>query len=264
MKRQGFTLIELLVVIAIIALLMAILMPSLQLARDQARRIHCISNQKQLLLAWLLYKDDHDGKIVPGHTGVRSDSEVGWSNQMQWVDEPADQYGSWEMKKNAIRRGLLFKYVKEVDVYRCPADRRRESQTPTPAFRTFSIAGGANGELWSSYHRVTLYTQIKRPAEKYVFVEEMDIRGCNIGSWQMNPRDRTWTDPVAMWHNKKSTIGFADGNAEMHTWQDKSFIDWNLTAMYNPGQFSFSMTPPADDYEDVEYMARRFPYTSFR
>ena len=60
MKRRGFTLIELLVVIAIIAILMAVLMPALNIARDQARRIQCISNVKSLTLAWLLYKDDYD------------------------------------------------------------------------------------------------------------------------------------------------------------------------------------------------------------
>ena len=60
MKRRGFTLIELLVVIAIIAILMAVLMPALNIARDQARRIHCISNVKNLTLGWLLYKDDND------------------------------------------------------------------------------------------------------------------------------------------------------------------------------------------------------------
>ncbi len=52
---MGFTLIELLVVIAIIAILMAILMPALRAAKDQARRVHCVSNVKILSLAWLMY-----------------------------------------------------------------------------------------------------------------------------------------------------------------------------------------------------------------
>ena len=59
----------------------------------------------------------------------------------------------------------------------------------------------------------------------------MDTRGENIGSWQMNPKNRTWTDPLAMWHNAKSTIGFADGHGEMHTWESKSWIDWCKKAM---------------------------------
>jgi prepilin-type processing-associated H-X9-DG protein len=103
---------------------------------------------------------------------------------------------------------------------------------------------------------------LKNPTIRYIFVEEMDTRGSNLGSWQMHPRQSgsTWVDPVAMWHNKKSTLGFADGHAEMHEWRDNSFIEWNLTAMYRPASFGFSMNPPADERTDIEYMAKGFPY----
>ncbi len=251
MRRKAFTLIELLVVIAIIAVLMGILMPSLRLARDHAKRIHCVSNMKTLALGWFMYKDDNDDKLVPGHTDPGN-----------WVSRPANGNNSTlEQQYQAIRDGELFTYVgKQVDLYHCPADTRK--QGINVAFLTFSCAGGANGETWGSYEKCKLYSDIKQPATKYVFVEEADNRGTNVGSWQMHPRktNPTWTDPVAMWHNKKSTLAFADGHAEMHKWEDKSFIDWNLKAMYNEPGFSFGMTPPADDYRDIEYMSKGFPY----
>ena len=103
-----------------------------------------------------------------------------------------------------------------------------------------------SGEDWAGHTKITKYSDIKKPAETYIFVEEADVRGTNVGSWQMDPTAKTWVDPVAMWHNKQSTLGFADGHAEMHPWEDKSFIDWNLKAMYNNG-FSFNMTPPANE-----------------
>jgi len=248
MNRRAFTLIELLVVIAIIAVLMAILMPSLRLAKDHAKRIHCVSNVKTLSLAWFMYKDDNDDDLVPGHTDPGN-----------WVGR-AEQGMTLEEKKEKIREGLLYKYTETVDVYRCPAD-LRDKDPAQDTFRSFSIAGGANGENWSGYTKAKKYSDLKRPAIRYVFIEEIDPRGGNIGSWQMNPGPKTWTDPVAMWHNRKSTIGFADGRAEMHKWEDKSFIDWNLKAMYNQG-FSFGMTPPAEDFRDIDYMARGFPYKS--
>jgi prepilin-type N-terminal cleavage/methylation domain-containing protein/prepilin-type processing-associated H-X9-DG protein len=262
MRSKAFTLIELLVVIAVIAVLMAILMPALQAAKDQAQRVHCVANTRTLLLGWLLYKDDFDGRIVGGHTGIRLDNG---KNQMQWVDEPPNRADPWNVKRAAIRRGLLHKYVgEEIGIYRCPGDRRKESSSLPVAYRTFSIAGGANGEDWASYNKIKLYTELKKPAQQYIFTEEMDTRGCNLGSWQMNPRDKTWTDPLAMWHNKKSTLGFADGHAEMHTWESKSFIDWNLRFMNEPGFQGFGMTSPGDDMADAEYMARGFPYKSFK
>ena len=115
MKTRAFTLIELLVVIAIIAVLMAILMPTLRAAKDHARRIHCISNVKSLALGWFMYQEDNDGELVPGHT-----------NPGQWVLRPSDG-DTVEQKKQAIRDGLLYPYVgKEVDVYACPSDMREK------------------------------------------------------------------------------------------------------------------------------------------
>jgi prepilin-type N-terminal cleavage/methylation domain-containing protein/prepilin-type processing-associated H-X9-DG protein len=67
-RQRGFTLIELLVVVAIIALLMAILMPSLHKARKQARAVACLSNLKQWGYIWFMYTDDSDGKFNTGES----------------------------------------------------------------------------------------------------------------------------------------------------------------------------------------------------
>ncbi|MHC4629357.1 MAG: prepilin-type N-terminal cleavage/methylation domain-containing protein, partial [Planctomycetota bacterium] len=76
-KQRGFTLIELLVVIAIIAILLAILLPALHRVREQGRRVVCMSNLKQLSLAWIMYADENGGKLVNGAAGF-TDTTTSW------------------------------------------------------------------------------------------------------------------------------------------------------------------------------------------
>jgi prepilin-type N-terminal cleavage/methylation domain-containing protein/prepilin-type processing-associated H-X9-DG protein len=95
-KKQGFTLIELLVVIAIIAILAAILFPVFAQAREKARAISCLSNEKQLGLAFAQYTQDNDEKN-PNGINWFSPGGNGWAGQ-------------------------LYPYVKSTQVYRCPDD----------------------------------------------------------------------------------------------------------------------------------------------
>lgn len=67
-RRGGFTLVELLVVVAIICLLMSLSLPALNQAHRQAEQVHCLANQRQLMLAWLLYAPDHDDKLCTPNT----------------------------------------------------------------------------------------------------------------------------------------------------------------------------------------------------
>jgi prepilin-type N-terminal cleavage/methylation domain-containing protein len=251
MKKRAFTLIELLVVIAIIAVLMAILMPALSRAKDQARRLHCINNVKTLTFTWLLYKDDNDDKMVGGHPARTSDA---------WMLGPrGNDPDPLERCKEGLRQGLLFPYVKNIDVYRCPSDDRTTRQGMY-TFGSFSISGALNGEEkeWSNRHLI-LYSEIKNPAETFVFVEEIDPRGYNMGSWVVS-RDfgNNWIDPLAIWHSKnRSTLGWADGSANMHTWVNQSTIDAAMRAAWGDTS-AFNVTPPADERDDLRFMQKRY------
>jgi len=252
MKKGAFTLIELLVVIAIIAILLAILMPALNIAKDQARRIHCISNVKSLTLAWLLYKDDNDDKLVGGLPQRQSDA---------WMLGPRGNHPDpLEQAKEGLRQGKLFEYTKRVEIYECPSDERRKRPNHR-AYGSYSVAGGMNGEEkeWNNRALYT-YAEIELPATKLVFVEEIDPRGWNMGSWVMNPEGTSWIDPLANWHSKsKGVMSYADGHAIIHTWENKFTIDLaNRAAEGDTNVFSSNRTPPSDQREDIEFMHKGY------
>jgi len=157
-------------------------------------------------------------------------------------------------KKEGVRQGALFGYVGDMaDVYRCPADTRKLGPGEI-AFRSYSIAGGANGEGWQdAYIQAEKYSQILQPATKYVFVEEADPRGWNKGSWVLNPRDNTWVDPLAIWHSRaRSSMGYADGHAEIRQWVDTSTMEMSRNQ-------EFFQPIPTGEGQDQAYMLSGFP-----
>lgn len=238
MTRRGLTLIELLIVFSIISLLLVVAFPALIRVRNEAQGAVCSQNSKTLALAWLFYKDDNDDRLVGGCAG----SDAG-----AWVASPVGTAADAE--KQGIMSGSLFRYVEKVEVYRCPADQRKLG-----AFRSYSIAGGANGEVWkSAYVKAEKYPQLLRPATKYVFVEEANPKTWNEGSWVLDVRGKTWVDPLAVWHSRaRSSLAYADGHAEIHTWVDSSTVEMS--------EKQLSLFPVSyGEGEDLQFMISGFP-----
>ena len=118
---RGFTLIELLVVIAIIAILAALLLPVLAGAKEQARRIQCINNVRQLLITHTIYCNDNNDKMAPANTGggnSQTDPEypAGWLYQPGEVKRTAPNF-------SGPTHGLFYQAMKNWDSYVCPDDR---------------------------------------------------------------------------------------------------------------------------------------------
>ncbi len=172
-KQRGFTLIELLVVIAIIAILMAILMPALNRVREQGKREVCLSNLKQLTLAWILYSDDNDGKLVNGAAGF-SNETTGWgkhANELAWIDVRSFD-SPWDQQIQEIMDGALWPYLKDVDMYKCPTGRRGEAVTYSIMFSMNAV-----NHTWVQGVRgahVKNMSEIRNPAPPFrlVFIDE--------------------------------------------------------------------------------------------
>jgi len=117
-RCRAFTLIELLVVIAIIALLMAIMVPVLRSAREQGQRIVCLSNLKQLTLAWTAYATECESVLVRGTAfgiGIAGNRSV-----ESWVGTAFCSHDSRASLIEDTNKGALWPWIKNIDIYRCP------------------------------------------------------------------------------------------------------------------------------------------------
>ena len=101
MKARGFTLIELLVVIAIIGILAALLLPTLQKARERARQITCTVNMKQIYIAIVEYSTDYDGYINPFYDRIGLTWEEMLKLEHETIEVATVAFGDlWEMDVN--------------------------------------------------------------------------------------------------------------------------------------------------------------------
>jgi len=249
-KSRGFTLIELLVVIAIIAVLMAILMPTLNRAREQGKRAACLNNLRQLTLGWILYADDNDDRIVQANTG-RNDAWVRWPG-----------YGASEQEQiDNIRSGLLYTYCPEVKLYKCPTGIRGELVT----YAITDTMNGHDGVPGVKENNLMIYRrmQIKRPNERVVFLDEGRL---STNSWTIYYDEERWWDKVTARHGDGTNWSFADGHSEYWKWKDPrtikiakmDYIYWINTGWWQPGasrvslgwgRQALSTRPPPNKFE---------------
>ena len=219
-SRRAFTLIELLVVIAIIGILAAMLLPALSKAKARAQGTRCLSNVKQLQLAWQLYADDN-GDVIPPSAGGSPATNQSWCAG-HFTANPTDK-----TDLTLIKNSLLGPLASSTGIYKCPGD-------TTDNVRSFSENcamnnDGTDAALWTQFVLFHKSTSVPSPSQYFTFIDESSATIDNahflIGF------DKTYAtavvDKPATYHGGSGNTSFVDGHVSSHKWHASPVTDIN-------------------------------------
>ena len=197
-RRRGFTLAEVLVVIGMIVMLIAILFPALNGAREQARRTVCLSNIHQITAALFAYAEAHDRRFLS-------------------CDALSGPLGAPGQEPDPAVISDLLPFVPHPGVFHCPSD-------PRIGKRSFAINDYLGGS-WQLIGHANYAHQVINSAQTFAVIEEADPRGSDsgkTGGFVVSEYPEThWVDIPAMFHGGRGTcLSFADGHCEFWPWQD--------------------------------------------
>jgi prepilin-type N-terminal cleavage/methylation domain-containing protein/prepilin-type processing-associated H-X9-DG protein len=239
-RRFAFTLIELLVVIAIIAILAAMLLPSLSKAKSKAQGIYCMNNQRQVMLAVLMYAEDNNNRFPPNTSG---DPPPAWvEGNMDWSVGNTDNTNVLK-----ILRARLGPYTRNPALYHCPADNfpvKISAAYSAPRVRSISMNGFIQGyadwngglHVWyPTYCRYDKVSDVIRPTPTDLWIVVDEHPDSINDGWLITGvfSPDSWVDLPASYHNAACGFAFVDGHSEIKKWREASTVVGVKHSSYN-------------------------------